>query len=603
MKTPFSSCRNPHLYEIPILIWLNDIAQRFSRPVTLGTIPENVWDELAAYQRGPEQSRGARGWDFVWLMGVWERSSASAVQMLADPAARKSFDEGLPGWQPEQVAGSPYAVHRYEPDSRVGTWADLDRARAALNKRGIGLMLDFVGNHVALDHSWMREHPEYFIQGGEADLQRDPAGYFAVETAAGPRAILARGRDPYFPPWPDAAQLDYFSEDLRAAQLAQLVKIAAHCDGLRCDMAMLCLNDVFARTWASHLAGRQPPAQEFWTQVMRAVPGIVWLAEVYWGLESRLLDLGFQFAYDKPLYDLLRAANAASSTNDPGRASDIAARLRAPEEARGRMAHFLENHDEARAASVFGEPSFRSADSGDSSAPNVEITSTVAAESNSVKHLAAAAVLVATLPGMRFFHYGQLQGRHIHLPIGLTAQMPDTPQTCNAAIRAFYRKLLTVTAASAFQSGAFQRLDVTTTGDASFASLSAYQWAKPLECGGLPPRSAEELPRSAEAPPRNAEESPRFVEAPPPAADERMTADWWVIVANPGGVTAQGRVHFPDGVAPSAGPQIDAGKRYVFADELNGPSYLRDGAEIVTEGLYVRLDAFQAHVFHVIVGA
>src|ERR1700729_4174778 len=98
---------------------------------------------------------------------------------------------------------------------------------------------------------------------------------------------------------------------------------------------MLCLNDVFARTWAAHLAGRTVPVREFWTQVMRAVPRIVWLAEVYWGLESRLLDLGFQFAYDKPLYDLLRAANAP----------DIAARLRATGEAQGRMAHFLENHD------------------------------------------------------------------------------------------------------------------------------------------------------------------------------------------------------------------------------------------------------------------
>jgi hypothetical protein len=321
--------------------------------------------------------------------------------------------------------------------------------------------------------------------------------------------------------------LDFFSEAMRDALLAELAKIAAHCDGLRCDMAMLALNDVFARTWAQHLPGRQPPTQEFWTQAMRAVPGIVWLAEVYWGLESRLLEMGFPFAYDKPLYDLLCNSRAA----------EIAGRIREPEEMQGQMAHFLENHDEARAASVFDE-----------------------------QQLPAAAVLISTLPGMRFFHYGQLEGRRIHPPIGLSAQAPDTPPTATgdanaAALRAFYRKLLGVASAPAFHSRACQLLDVTSAGDGSFANLCAYQW---LVLSGVEGRG---------------------VESPSDA--------WWVVVANPGGAAAQGRVHFPGGIAP----RVDAGRQYVFADELNGPQYLRDGTEIVSRGLYVRLDAFQAHIF------
>jgi hypothetical protein len=548
MNTPVSPRRNPRLYEIPALVWLNDLARRFSRPVTLGSVPESVWDELAA-----------QGWDFIWLMGVWERSPASAALMLADAAARKTFDEALPGWQPEQVVGSPYAVRRYEPDARVGTWKDLDRARGALNRRGIGLMLDFVGNHTALDHPWTRKHPEYFIQGGEEDLRRDPSGYFAVETAAGQRAILAHGRDPYFPPWPDVAQLDFFSEAMRAAQIARLAKIAAHCDGLRCDMAMLSLNDVFARTWAAHLAGRLTPAREFWAQAIPALPRIVWLAEVYWGLELRLLEMGFQFAYDKSLYDLLRAASAASITSGPSPAAKIASRLRAPEETRGRMAHFLENHDEARAASVFGAASYRAPDPGDAIPGNSES----ATAGPGKKNLAAAAALIATLPGMRFFHYGQLDGRTIHLPIGVAAQSPDTPQTCDGDIRAFYRKLLAITAVPAFHEGAFQLLEVTSETDASFENLTAYQF--------------------------------------------NLGDDCRIVVANPSGATAQGRVHFPapnatsvaTPVAINALPGIERGRQYAFSDDLNGPQYLRDGAEMVTQGLYVRLDAFQAHIFRV----
>jgi glycosidase len=521
MNAPFSFRKNPRLCEIPALVWLSDVSRRFSRPVTLGTVPENVWDELAA-----------QGWDFIWLMGVWERSPSGAALMLANDAARKSFDQALPGWTPEQVTGSPYAVHRYEPDPRVGTWADLDRARASLNKRGIGLMLDFVGNHTALDHPWTRDHPEYYIQGSEADFARDPASYFAVETAAGRRAILAHGRDPYFPPWADVAQLDFFSEAMRAAQIAQLAKIAAHCDGLRCDMAMLMLNDVFARTWASHLASRQPPAQEFWTQARPVAPGMLWLAEVYWGLEPRLLEMGFQFAYDKSLYDLLRNSDGAG----------IASRLRALEAMQPRLAHFLENHDEARAAEVFGAPSLR-ADGSDTVLPGDS--------GEEKRNLTAAAALIATLPGMRFFHYGQLQGCRIHLPIELSAQAPDTAATGDASIRAFYRKLLAITAAPGFHDGAFLLLEVTSDTDGTFANLTAYEW--------------------------------------------RLGDEHWVIVANPGGATAQGRVHFPDGIAPG----IEVGGQYVFADELNGPRYLRDGTEISNQGLYIRLDAFQAHIFRV----
>ena len=304
--------------------------------------------------------------------------------------------------------------------------------------------------------------------------------------------------------------------------LGELRKIAGHCDALRCDVAMLLLNDVFARTWSAHLAGRAIPAREFWAEAVEAAPGTVWLAEVYWGLEARLLELGFQFAYDKALYDLLRGGDAAGATG----------RLRSLEAMQPHLAHFLENHDEERAANVFGGPSYRLENS--DAAPPGE-------PGNEPGMLAAAAALIATLPGMRFFHQGQIAGRKVHQPIGLTEQSPDSPATCDAAIAEFYQKLLAATGGPVFRDGEWQLLEVSSAGDDSFRNLTAYQF--------------------------------------------RLGDDWRVVAANPGRETAQGRVHFPVGLPAGAGCGIEAGREYVFADELNGPQYLRDGTEIARPGI------------------
>src|SRR5437773_485148 len=80
--------------------------------------------------------------------------------------------------------------------------------------------------------------------GSEDDLERDPASFVKV----GDR-VLANGRDPYFPAWPDVVQLNAFSADLRGAVVDTLGRVAEQCDGVRCDMAMLMMNDVFERTW------------------------------------------------------------------------------------------------------------------------------------------------------------------------------------------------------------------------------------------------------------------------------------------------------------------------------------------------------------------
>src|SRR5207247_1117569 len=132
-------------------------------------------------------------------------------------------------------------------------------------------------------------------------------------------------------------QINHFSAGARAALVGELRAIARHADGARCDMAMLALSDVFARTWGP-LASDPRPGTEFWTEARGAVPGFTLLAEVYWDLEARLQEIGFDFTYDKGLYDRLLRGNAR----------EVRAHLGVDDGYQRRSARFIENHDEDR---------------------------------------------------------------------------------------------------------------------------------------------------------------------------------------------------------------------------------------------------------------
>jgi glycosidase len=413
---------HPHLYEINTWAWLEKLSARFGRLVKLDDVPDSEWDALARL-----------GFDVVWLMGVWQRSSESRRIALADPSNIPQYDLALPGWKPEDVVGSPYAVARYLPDPRVGTWESLDGVLEKLHARGMALFLDFVGNHTAVDHPWTREHPEFYVRGAREEYQTDPASFYRVETSVG-ICSLALAKDPYFPPWRDAAQLNHFSRQMRAAQLADLRTVAAHCDGVRCDMAMLQLNDIFGKLWGRYLGGAKPPEREFWTEASVAVPDLILLAEAYWGTEAALLDLGFAFVYDKGMYDAVRDVNM------PG----VHERVAADVAYQSKLARFLENHDEARCATVFGDA-----------------------------RLASVGTLMGTLPGMRFYYQHELDGWKIHVPITLrlAAGEPGDPATV-----AFFAKMLRITKEDVFHTGHWNRLQVAAEGETPPDGLVVYEW-------------------------------------------------------------------------------------------------------------------------------
>ena len=378
----------PVIYEIDTWPWLFDVRRRLGHSVTLGELPAEVWDDAVP-----------AGADAVWLMGVWERSPAGLAIARDDERLQRSFRAALPDLSPEDVAGSPYCVRRYAVDRRLGGAAGLAAARAELARRGLRLVLDYVPNHVAPDHPAVKAHPERFVLGSERDLAENPAAWFSSGTR-----VLARGRDPYFPPWPDVVQLNAFSPELRQATVQALGAIAGHCDGVRCDMAMLLTNDIFGKTWGEH-AGLAP-AEEFWPAVIgrlrRRHPDVVLIAEAYWDMEWTLQQQGFDFCYDKRLYDRLAHDDAEAIRQHLGAGLDYQ---------RG-LVRFIENHDEPRAAATFPAGRHR-----------------------------VAAVAIATLPGATLWHDGQTDGRRVQLPVFL-ARRPDEP--VDQDLRAFYRRLLAV---------------------------------------------------------------------------------------------------------------------------------------------------------------
>ncbi len=380
---------HPILYEINTRCWLRELSDAHRRPVTLATVPEELparWRQL--------------GVTHIWLMGVWTTGPKARALALSEPNLLRTYDALLPDWRDADVGGSPYAIAEYRVPSALGGDGGLAQFRRQLHRHGLKLILDFVPNHVGLDHPWLRERPELFVQS------RAPApGTFARETADGLRWI-AHARDPWFAPWSDTAQLDYRRAATRAAMLETLRAVATRCDGVRCDMAMLVLNEVFAQTWRAFPCEESPPPPtEFWEQAIPAVrrdkPEFLFLAEVYWDLEARLQELGFDFTYDKVLYDALLWRDAAGAQRRV---------LERPLRFTARCAHFLENHDEPR----------------------------VAAQLTLAEHRAAALAIMG-LPGMRFLHEGQLTGARLRLPVQLSRRPAEPP---DPELSRFYEQLL-----------------------------------------------------------------------------------------------------------------------------------------------------------------
>jgi glycosidase len=398
MGTP----RYPSLYQINTRVWLTELSQKLGRAATLDDIPDTELDRLAQL-----------GFDWIWFLSVWQTGLASQRVSRTNPEWRKEFQETLPDLQEDDIAGSGFAITGYTVHRQLGGDDALARLRDRLRRRGLRLLLDFVPNHTGLDHPWVEDHPEYYISGTEQDRARAPGNFTWVQRKHGD-LLLAHGRDPYFAGWPDTLQLNYGNPAAQEAMVGELLKLSGQCDGVRCDMAMLVLPDVFEQTWRVRARPFWPTATQ---RVRQRVPDFCFMAEVYWDLEWTLQQQGFYYTYDKRLYDRLR----------DGRARPVREHFLAGLDYQDKMVRFLENHDEPRAAATFP--------------PGV--------------HEAAAAITFLS-PGLRFFHQGQFQGRKKRISPHL-CRAPNEP--LEPELGEFYDRLLAVLRQPALRDGRWQLLE------------------------------------------------------------------------------------------------------------------------------------------------
>jgi len=416
----------PIIYEINTWTWLGELSRDTPTRMTLASVPAAEWDRLATI-----------GCDVVWLMGVWERSLAGREIAQRNENLLSEFHRVLPDFQAEDNLGSAYCVRAYKVDVRLGGALGLAMAREQLAQRGMRLMLDFVPNHAAPDHEWVKTNPEFFIQGDETDLSREPDSFARVN-----ERIFACGRDPYSGAWRDVLQFNVFSAGLRDAMIDTAQRIASQCDAVRCDMAMLVLNEIFERTWGVRAGAK--PTEEYWSTLIASVrtrrPEFKFVAEVYWDLEAQLQTQGFDFCYDKRLYDQLVHESAER----------VMRHVSADPSYQAKLVRFLENHDEPRAATSFPDLKLR-----------------------------AAAVALMTLPGARLLHEGQIEGRKVRVPVFLSRRPTET---VDEPVADFFRRLLAAVRPKLFREGAWAICPCTGWPDnQSCLSLLAWCWSRVTE--------------------------------------------------------------------------------------------------------------------------
>jgi glycosidase len=416
---------NPRLLEINARIWMKRSGNNF----TFSSVTDEqikMWQDM--------------GIDMIWLMGVWKNNKEVISEYCFEPDLISSYTSALKDWQPEDVVGSPYSIDKYEINPALGTKEELLSFKQRLNENGVKLILDFVCNHFSVKSSLISTNKEIFLFADEYIFKNDP--YTFYPSPVNNKEYLAHGRDPLFPPWKDTAQINFFSKEARNYLISVLSDLTKMCDGVRCDMAMLPLNNIFYNTWIGVLKkhGYEKPEKEFWEEAISDVKKIredfIFIAETYWDLEWQLQNLGFDFTYDKKLTDRLISGDIRS----------IKEHLNAEISYQEKSVRFLENHDEDRAIVKLGR-----------------------------ERSMAAAVIISTIPGIAFYFDGQCEGKKIKLPLQLGRE-PEEKR--DEKIKEFYRNLFKITKQKVFRNGAWKMIETlpVSVNENTFENLLAWEF-------------------------------------------------------------------------------------------------------------------------------
>ena len=319
-------CRHPLVFEISTRPWLYELSKLYGKNITkLREIPLEEFDELAN-----------NGVDIVWMMGVW---SLGKYGLEYDKT--QNFSVYLDDVTDEDIIGSPFAITKYECNPEIGTDEDLLWLKRELNIRGMKLMLDFVPNHSAADHGQAKTDPDMYIRepGDIHDRDRYNEDGFAY------------GKALDLEPWKDVIQYNYWVEKTVEVMKDNLKKVLTLADAVRCDRAYLILNDVFAKTWEHEITifNYTKPEKEFWsyaiTETKKINSNAIFLGEAYnEEYYQQLIDLGFDYVYNKALLDKLKID--AKGVKDYLKTKNSSFMKKA--------CHFVENHDEQRIVSVAG---------------------------------------------------------------------------------------------------------------------------------------------------------------------------------------------------------------------------------------------------------
>ncbi|EFA77836.1 hypothetical protein PPL_09334 [Heterostelium album PN500] len=411
------------MYELSTRPWLYNLSQQYNQNFTqLSQIPMEEFQKIKSM-----------GFDMVWLMGLWQLGEYGLNYDRTNQPLLQHYAQVLPGYTVDDIIGSPYAVTNYTLNTQLGSMEDLAVLRKQLNEMGLLLMVDFVPNHSAVDCEWTTTDPDYYIRAPQGtNPPYDPNTYLP--------SGIAYGSAGWGGAWQDTAQLNYWNPELVKVRIAQLLELASVADAIRCDMAYLLINELFGQNWQSQLQswGYTQPATEFWQQAISIVkaefPDTIFLAEVYHPWESQLQQLGFDYTYDKMLHDYLGSGNLDQVRGwISGNSVQFAQH----------SAHFCSNHDEPRAANFFG--SWWRAD--------------------------AAALVTYTMPGLRFFWWGDFEGYQNQLDVHLRREESESAVD---TVMQFYQNLTSIVSDPVFKYGTFEYLNV--TGSDTEWTLIAYKW-------------------------------------------------------------------------------------------------------------------------------
>ena len=324
--------RYPSLYQINTRVWLTELSRALGRGR-----PRSTTCRTPTSTGSPTP-----GFDWIWLLSVWQTGAAGQQVSRTNPEWRREFEQTLPDLREEDIAGSGFAITGYTvSDAARRRRRARPAARAARGPRPAPDARLRAEPHRPRSPLGGRSIPSITSPAPRRTWPGRPANYTRRPGAGGDR-ILAHGRDPYFPGWPDTLQLDYGNP---ATQEAMIARTGAH----RRPVRRRALRHGHARAAGrvrAHVGPARPGSsgREATRRVRERVPGFCFMAEVYWDLEWTLQQQGFDYTYDKRLYDRLRE----------GHARPVREHLHAGLDFQDRLARFLENHDEPRAAATFG---------------------------------------------------------------------------------------------------------------------------------------------------------------------------------------------------------------------------------------------------------